>query len=421
MEILPLDAIVYNQNKVNLNDVIAPPYDVIDDKYLDELYKRSEYNIARLILTKGNNRYEDAKNYFENWKQNEILINVKKPSIFYIIQKYENEKGKTIERKGFIARNKIEDFNSKKVLPHEFTMGGPKEDRFKLISSTKAFFSQIFMVYNDSDFSVEKVAEKYIKKTPYMHVIDDLGVENIVYLIDDEEDIKKIEKTLSDKTLLIADGHHRYETSMRYAKEHPENEYAQYVMSYFTNAADENLIIYPTHRIIEKEVPDILSKVSKYYDIEIETQKDEFLNKIEEENKKQITTGLILKGDNNFYVLKLKQGIKETIETPKALQNLDLTVLHEIILKKELNFTQEELMAQKGIKYEKREKVAFSAINDNAGAVFIMAYPKMKDIIEISKEGLRMPQKSTYFYPKLLSGIVINPLEQVNYGKHNHK
>ncbi len=412
MEILPLNAIVYNQEEINIKDVIAPPYDVIDEKYLDELYERSKYNIARLILTKGNNRYEDAKKYFENWKKEKILIPVKKPSIFYIIQKYKNEKGKLIERKGFIARNKIEDFSTKKILPHEYTMGGPKEDRYKLISATKAFFSQIFMIYNDETFSIEKIAQKYLNQKPYMQATDDLGVENIIYLIDNEKDIRLIQKTLSNKTLLIADGHHRYETSMKYAKEHPENEYAQYVMSYFTNASDENLIIYPTHRIIEKETPNLLEKVSKYYEIEKTDEKETFLNKIEEENQKQITIGLILKGDNNFYILKLKHGIKETIKAPQALQNLDLTVLHEIILKKELNFTQEELMAQKGIKYEKRESVAFNSIKKEANAVFIMAYPKMKNILDISKQGLRMPQKSTYFYPKLLSGIVINPLDR---------
>ena len=201
MEILPLNAIVYNQEEINIKDVIAPPYDVIDEKYLDELYERSKYNIARLILTKGNNRYEDAKKYFENWKKEKILIPVKKPSIFYIIQKYKNEKGKLIERKGFIARNKIEDFSTKKILPHEYTMGGPKEDRYKLISATKAFFSQIFMIYNDETFSIEKIAQKYLNQKPYMQATDDLGVENIIYLIDNEKDIRLIQKTLSNKTL----------------------------------------------------------------------------------------------------------------------------------------------------------------------------------------------------------------------------
>ena len=214
------------------------------------------------------------------------------------------------------------------------------------------------------------------------------------------------------KTLLIADGHHRYETSMNYSKAHTDNEYAKYVMSYFTNAADENLVIYPTHRIIEKEIntKELLEQVSKHYDIEISKNKEEFLEKIEIENQKQITTGLILKNDENYYILKLKQGANKDIDAPEVLQKLDLLVLHELILKGELNFSQEELMAQNGVKYEKQEPVAFNSIENGASACFIMAYPKMQDIIDVSSNGYRMPQKSTYFYPKLLSGIVINPL-----------
>ena len=153
-----------------------------------------------------------------------------------------------------------------------------------------------------------------------------------------------------------------------------------------------------------------MNKVSKYYDLEIISNQEEFLEKIEIENKKQITTGLILKNDKNYYILKLKKDIEKTIDKPEVLQNLDLTVLHELILKKELEYTEEELFGQIQIKYEKQEPVAFDSVKNNASACFIMAYPKMLDIINISKEGYRMPQKSTYFYPKLLSGIVINPL-----------
>jgi len=414
MEVLPLNAIVYNQNKVDMKDVVAPPYDVIDEKYQDELYARSEFNCVRLILNKADDRYTESAKCFSDWREKEILIHTEKPAIFYIVQKYKNEKGKMIERKGFIARNKIEDFSSKKVLPHEFTMGGPKEDRFKLVSATGAFYSQIFMVYNDETQRIEsQVASKYLSKEPYMDITDDLGIQNLVYLIDDANDIAVISEVLADKTLLIADGHHRYETSMRYAKENPQNEYAQYVMSYFTNAADENLVIYPTHRIIEKDIEPkvVLEAVKKHYDVVEMSDKEAFLDKIEEENKNQITTGLILANDEKYYVLKLKNGVKETIPTEKELQNLDLTVLHEVILKGELGFSQEELMAQDGIKYEKKENVSFESVKTgNASACFIMAYPKMKDIIDISSSGLRMPQKSTYFYPKLLSGIVINPL-----------
>ena len=415
MEILPIEAIIYNQDKVEIKDVVAPPYDVIDENYQNDLYERSAYNIVRLILAKGENRYQEAKESFEDWKNENVLIKTEKPSIFYIIQKYTNEKGKLIERKGFIARNKIEDFSTKKILPHEYTMGGPKEDRFKLVEATKAFFSQIFMVYNDEKQIIEnEILPKYLAKKPLIDVVDDLDVENIVYLIDDKNDIETIQKALEDKTLLIADGHHRYETSMNYRNAHPKNEKAKYVMSYFTNAQDENLIIYPTHRIVEKEIgkDELLKKVEKYYDIEILVDKEKFLEKIEEENQKQITTGLIIKNDKNYYVLKLKKGVNSKIDAPEVLQNLDLVVLHELILKNELNYSKEELMAQDGVKYEKREALTFETVESGkATCAFIMAYPKMKDIIEISSKGYRMPQKSTYFYPKLLSGIVINPLD----------
>ena len=298
-------------------------------------------------------------------------------------------------------------------MPHEYTMGGPKQDRFDLITATKAFFSQIFMVYHDERQTIENnILPKYIKTTPFIDVVDDNGVENIVYIIDDSKDIELICKTMEDKILLIADGHHRYETSMKYAKEHKDNRYAQFVMSYFTNSADENLIIYPTHRIVEKYFTkdSILNAVSKYYEIDIETDKNKFLKRIEEENKNQITTGLIIKNDNNYYILKLQSGAEKLIDAPQELQKLDLNVLHELILKKELAFSQDELMSQNGIKYEKKEDVAFDSIKYNASACFIMAYPKMKDVLNISSAGYRMPQKSTYFYPKLLSGIVINPL-----------
>jgi len=414
MEILPIDALIYNQNKVDIKACIAPPYDVIDKNYQNDLYSRSEYNIVKLILNKEDDPYQDAKEKFEEWKNKEILVKTKKPAIFYIVQKYKNEKGKLIERKGFIARNKIEDFSTKKILPHEYTMGGPKQDRLNLINATGAFFSQIFMVYDDKEKKIEKMAEKYLSQKPYIDVTDDLGVQNLVYLIDDIEEIKVIQDTLCDKTLLIADGHHRYETSMNFSHENPDNEYAKYVMSYFTNAQDENLIIYPTHRIIEKNIPSnvILEAVKKYYDIEVANSKDEFLDTIETENKKQITTGMILKGDSKYYILKLKPDTQKTIDKPAVLQNLDLTVLHELVLKKELKFSDEELMAQKGIKYEKKESVSFDSVNRGASAVFIMAYPKMQDIINISNQGYRMPQKSTYFYPKLLSGIVINQIKR---------
>lgn len=422
IEIKPLNAIVYNQNKVDIKDVIAPPYDVISEKYREQLYSRSPYNITRLILSNAENPYEDAQNSFQKWLSEGILINTEKPAIFYLVQKY-NINDKKITRKGFIARNKIEDFSSKNILPHEYTMSGPKEDRLNLTKACKANFSQIFMVYSDPQKQIENAID--LTQKPFIEVTDDQGVENIVYKIEDEKIINLIQNVLKDKTLLIADGHHRYETAINYRNYIGENvQEANYVMSYFTNM-DDDLLIYPTHRIITKWIEPyvLLEKVKKYFDLKDysftgfnkQEVKKEFLSAIENSSKEKISMGLYMKNVNKFYLLTLKENVDKILDeynVPEVLKNLDLTVLHKVILTKELGFTEEEQMAQEGIKYIKVENEAFDMIDlGKAEASFIMSYPKISDIKKISQAGFRMPQKSTYFYPKLLSGIVINPLQ----------
>lgn len=431
VEVKPLNAIVYNQEKVEMNDVIAPPYDVILDDYREELYKRSDYNIVKLILAKGskdladtNNRYDAACKTFHQWLDEKVLVKLENPCILYILQKYTTEDGKNITRKGFIARNKIEDFSTKKILPHEFTMGGPKEDRLNLTKKCNANFSQIFMVYSDPQKQIENAID--FSQKPFIDVKDDNGVQNIVYKIEDEKTLALIEKVMTDKTLLIADGHHRYETAMNYRNLQPNDANADYnyVMSYFTNLDDDNLIVFPTHRIITKWIEPyvLLEKIKKYFDVKDfefngqnkQEMKEKFLQAIEYENEKQISMGLYMKNVNKFYLLTLRENVDKILEefgVPDVLKKLDLTVLHKVLITKEFGYSEEEQMAQDGIKYIKQESEAFDMIDSGtAEASFIMAYPKIKDIKEISEAGYRMPQKSTYFYPKLLSGIVINPL-----------
>ena len=422
IEIKPLNALVYNQDKVEIKDVIAPPYDVISEKYREELYKRSPYNITRLILSNAEDPYKDASETFRKWLDEKVLIKTDKPVIFYLLQKYKLN-GKEITRKGFIARNKIEDFSTGNILPHEFTMSGPKEDRLKLTKACKANFSQIFMVYSDPAKQIENAVD--ISATPFIDITDDNGVRNIVWKIEDQKTISLIENVLKDKTLLIADGHHRYETALNYRNFLGQNAgEANYVMSYFTNM-DDDLLIYPTHRIITKWIEPyvLLETVKKYFDVKDYTftgankaeVKKEFLNAIEKSSKYKITMGLYMKNVNKFYLLTLREDVNSILDeynVPDELKTLDLTVLHKVILTKELGFTEEEQMAQDGIKYIKVENEAFDMIDlGRAEASFIMAYPKIEDIKRISTAGYRMPQKSTYFYPKLLSGIVINPLQ----------
>ena len=436
IEVKPLNAIVYNQEKVNMADVIAPPYDVILDDYRNELENRSDFNIVKLILANNstdlsdeNNRYNVAFENYQKWLSENILVKTEKPCILYLIQNYEKN-GKKITRKGFIARNRIEDFSSKNILPHEYTMGGPKADRLNLTKKCKANFSQVFLVYSDPQKQIENAID-YTQK-PFIDVTDDLGVQNIVYKIDDEKTLNLIEKVLSDKTCLIADGHHRYETAMNYRNEMRKtvqnptgNEPWNYVMSYFTNLEDD-LLIFPTHRIITRWVEPyvLLEKVKKYFDVEDFTfdgktkaeMKAKLLEEIEKSSKERISMGLYMKNVNKFYLLKLRENVDEILDeykVPEVLKTWDLIVLHKAIISKELGYTQEEQMAQDGILYIKQEEEAFDMIDSGkAEASFIMAYPKIQDIKRISEAGERMPQKSTYFYPKLLSGLVINPLDK---------
>lgn len=431
IEVKPIDAIVYNQEKVNMKNVIAPPYDVISEKYRDELEARSEYNFVKLILANNstdlsdsNNRYNEALKNYKKWLDEGVLVKTDKPCILYLVQNYEKN-GKKISRKGFIARNKIEDFSTKNILPHEYTMGGPKEDRLNLTKKCKANFSQVFLVYSDPEKQIENAID-YTQK-PFIDVTDDLGVQNIVYKIDDEKTISLIEKVLSDKTCLIADGHHRYETAMNYrdfVNSPDNNDNTKYVMSYFTNLEDD-LLIFPTHRILTRWIEPyvLLEKIKKYYDIEEfifngknkAEMKSKLLAEIEKSSKEKISMGLYMKNVNKFYLLKLRENVDDILkeyDVPEVLKTLDLIVLHKVIISKELGYTQEEQMAQDGILYIKQEAEAFEMIDlGKAEASFIMSYPKIQDIKRISEAGERMPQKSTYFYPKLLSGIVINPLE----------
>ncbi len=438
VKVAPMEGIIYNIDKVNISKVIAPPYDVISANEQDKLYNDSLYNIVRLILGKkyesdsdNENRYTRAAKDYQDWKKEGILKSTENPVLFYYIQEYTSPKGEFVSRKGFIGKNQLEAFESGKILPHEYTMGGPKADRFQLMKSCKTNFSQIFMVYSDPEQAVDKAFT--LPETPFIDVKDDQGVRNIVYIIDDEQSIKKVQNLMQDKTLLIADGHHRYETALAYRdymrEQKPnfkEEDAFNWVMCYYTNLDDENLKVYPTHRIITREIDkqNLIAKIQEYFDIKKirydqntkNKEKENFISELEEAAKDNIAFGACFKGENNYCLFTLKDKEKadkflESKDVPPVLRKLDLSLLHKIVISDILAFSDEDQMKQNGIKYIKKEEEAFDALeNNSAEVVFILATPKIKDIKDVSQEGYRMPQKSTYFYPKLLSGLAINPL-----------
>ncbi len=465
VKISPFKGITYNLDKVNISEVIAPPYDVILPVEQDKLYTVSDYNIVKLILGKeqpddneSENKYSRAAKYFSDWLNKEILVKSDKPCIYYYIQNYTVSKEKknelaekkqssfsnapashSISRKGFIAGNYIETYEEGNVLPHEYTMGGPKQDRLKLMKACNANFSQIFMTYSDPDKEIDKAVK--LPEKPIIDVVDDQGIRNIFYAIDDPIIINKIAEIMKDKQVLIADGHHRYETSIAYRdymrEQNPnygKDDAFNWVMAFYTNLDDENLKVYPTHRIVTRDIdkPGLIENLKKYFDVveysfdsfTRESVKEKFVSDIELFSQDNIAFGACFKceaevkaqEENKYFIFKLreKQAINKIFDqkgVPEVMRTLDLTLLHKIILSDFMKFSEEDQMKQNGVKYLKKEKEAFEAIETgHAEVVFVMATPSIQLIKEVSSLGYKMPQKSTYFYPKLTSGLVINPL-----------
>ena len=252
----------YNPEKIeNFADVLAPPYDVINSSEQEELYNKNPHNVIRLILSKGegDSKYEEAAQTFRSWIEDDTLTYDEEPSIYPYYQEFE-ENGKKLTRKGFLAAVKIEDFSTKKILPHERTFPKHKRDRLKLNTACKANMSPVFSVYSDPEIAIEKLLDEKLKDKPIFDITNEDGVRNRLWKVSDPDTISFIGNHLEDKSLLIADGHHRYETAIEYRNIQRElnggvtsDKLYEYVMMFLSNAEDEGLIINPTYRVnIEK-------------------------------------------------------------------------------------------------------------------------------------------------------------------------
>jgi uncharacterized protein (DUF1015 family) len=268
VKINAFNGITYNKEKFDsLKDMVAPPYDVISPAYQEDLYNKNPYNVIRLILGKvydtdndQNNRYTRTSADYSKWLNENVLVKSDKPKIYYYVQKYQDTKGKNVVRKGFIALCYLEEFSSGKVLPHEETMGGPKKDRLGVMKATKANFSQIFSIYSDPEKQIENLLDSYCKSEPFADVIDDYAVRHIFYEVSDKDIIEKVKAVMADKSVLIADGHHRYETALQYKKfrsdedksKSNDEEAYNYMMMYFANLEEEGLRVYSFKRTYVK-------------------------------------------------------------------------------------------------------------------------------------------------------------------------
>lgn len=440
--IKPFQGVRYNIAKTeDMSKVVTPPYDVISQKEQEGYYQSHPFNIIRLIKGKDNpednehsNKYTRAACDFTAWHKDGILKKESKPAI-YIYEQIFDLKGETFSRKGFIANIKLEELKSGHIFPHEQTLSGPKADRFNLINACSANFSCVFSLYPDSsnkEESVDNIINSNSTGTPDVSFTDDQGVRNSVWVITDSDMVNKIVNMMQDKPLFIADGHHRYETALAYRdkireelnKKCDNNEHEElsvdYVMMMCVSMANTGLKILPTHRVIKnvnglssKEIKDKLSKVFSIEPININGS----ANHIEEtlkKNKELHAFILYLRDEKKFYLITITKEKAHNISYDLEYSNwkfFDVGILHGIILDKLFEIRQIQSKNESKIEYIKNEEDAISLVNDNGYQIAFFLNPtKIKDIQLVAKDRQIMPPKSTYFYPKLCTGIVISKL-----------
>lgn len=420
--IRPFNAVFYNKNKVNVDSVVMPPYDIIRD--IEQYYSRNPYNIIRIDKGKEEagdsqscNKYTRAKEIMNKWLSENILLKEKKKYLYVYIQDYSLPDGTKRQMVGFYATIKLEEFDKRIILPHERTHSGPKIDRLELMRHTKANTSPILTFFYDSKQIVNSILLNNINKKPFLEAAIDKNLLCKLWKIEKEKDMYTIIDFLKDKQLFIADGHHRYETAINFRNEmrkkfnlKDESNY-DYVMSVLIDIEHAGVTILPTHRMF-KEFPDFniySDNIKKFFNISKVDEK-EFRTEMNKNDEKKL--GIANK--KGFYILRLKErdyeGLIKTKPKIKEYYLLSVCILHYLLFQKILQIPEKEIF--KSIDYTQSFDEAIEKVKNNEIKISFFVQPTTTDEIKkISLNDEVMPQKSTYFLPKLATGLVINPLE----------
>ena len=449
-QIIPFRGLRFNRKKIKgLKLAVSPPYDVISATQQSRLYKAHKYNVVRIILGKEKksdgplrNRYSRARDFFKSWLREGVLIQDKKPSIYIYEQSYAFE-GRRLRRIGFIALLKLEPPDKGVILAHEKTFCKPKEDRLRLLKSTEANLSPIFGLYPDEHFRIDRLLTGYRRTAPLAD-FEFEGIRNRLWRIDSRNFIQALTKLMRRKRIFIADGHHRYEVAYYYKKLMNKKRAvgADYVMMYFCNLASGGLKILPTHRVIRNIPKTELARLplilERYFTISPVSSQKELFSRLRQPGAGEHLFGLCLQA-KGFHLLKLKrkkilnthkpegdaclparQGAASNSRSHSCYNSLDAVILHNLILDKLLGIKEEKAGAQ-NILYTRDEREAIRLVNNRKyDCAFFLNPPRPRQVSAIAGRSLRkMPHKSTYFYPKPLSGLVINRLrtEEIDYKK----
>ncbi|MFT5388313.1 MAG: hypothetical protein ACI9E5_001449 [Candidatus Omnitrophota bacterium] len=419
--IKPFDAVFYNINKVkDYQLVMAPPYDVINEEYQTELHNRSPYNFTQIDLAKeksedtaSDNRYTRANVIFDQWLKEKIMIKDKEPGIYVYRQEYKVQ-GEKHNRLGFVALMELPNAGESKVHPHEKTHANAVNDRLELTKALNSNLSCIFVCYSDVQRKVEAIFNKQLcAQEPLIDVVDENDVRNKVWRLTDKDAIADISASLDGQNLFIADGHHRYQVAGEYRQHCIEQkgstdgtEPFNYVMTYFTNMDSKDLQIFPMHRIMKK-FPEDIEFLEEFFRIDKVKTKEELLILLAKAGQNEHAFGLYTKQGIKLLRLKNKTLIEKHIKEGTAdYKKLDATILKTFV------FDRLGIPSDDNIVYTKDLSDIISMVDQGkADAGFVMNAVKIQQLKDIALNGERMPPKTTYFYPKVLSGLTVYKMD----------
>ena len=408
----------------DLNSLVCPPYDIISDEQREKFIENNPHNIIRLELPKGENRYKNAGTTLNEWINEGVLAQDEKEGI-YVYEMEFSAYGQKKSVKGFVSLVKLEEFSKGIVLPHEETLSKAKTDRFNLMSETFCNFSQIYSLYMDEDNKAYSLIDACSQGKADMEIIDIDGTIHRMWCVYDEKVITSVSKVFEDKKLYIADGHHRYETALNFHAHlcdtgiSDENSLSGYVCMMLVNMENDGLVVFPTHRIVRDlkdfDADKLILNCGEFFNISTETDIDTIEEKLAELYKvNEKAFALYLGGDTyTLMVLKDKNTIKSFLpEMSEAYCQLDVSILHSLVLERIFGIDKENMANQVNLTYTRNFDEAISAVkNKKANCSFILNPTRVCEIRDVALASEKMPQKSTYFYPKLITGLVMNKFQ----------
>lgn len=432
-EIIPFKALRYDPDQVKLEDVLTQPYDKITPEMQSKYYERSAHNLVRIILGKAGetdtdtfNVYTRAAEYLHDWRSGDILKQDPAPGIYAYSQTFTVPGTRELaERRGLIALGRLHDYGDGVVFRHEQTLAKPRADRLNLLRATRAHFGQIFMLYSDPQDEIEALLKKKIEEDPDTSLLDEYETLHRLWRIHDPTFIQAVQQRMRDKKLLIADGHHRYETALAYRNERraesgssdPNAPY-EFVMMTLIPMESRGLVILPTHRIVHGlptfDRERMLEAAGQFFEIDRIDLRTE---------SRSATTLLGQAGENGTafvavtrqgpYLMRAKKNaVQDALgQLPSLQRELDVVQLHRIMLERVLGISEEAVRNQENVRYERDAFEAISWVRQGANVAFLMNPAKIHQVRDIAFGGEVLPQKSTDFYPKLLSGLAIYALE----------